>query len=100
MLFLAKVGAIAVIVWFYLSAQKQNEAPIKWAIIGLIGYWLTWWLVDKTFITVLPAALTRSAVMGFLVMQIPALAAMAAAYLIRGKLVHDAQMQTQVSDLK
>ncbi len=90
MLFLAKIGAIAVLVWFYLSAQKQNQPPVKWAIIGLIGYWLTWWLVDKTFIAMLPNALTRSAIMGFLVMQIPALSALAAAYFIRQKLVSDA----------
>lgn len=90
MLHLAKFGAIAVLVWFYLSAQKQSQPPITWAVIGFIGYCLTWGLVYLTFIEVLPKALTRSAGMGFLVMQIPALCALAAAYLIRQKLVSDA----------
>lgn len=90
MLFLAKVGAIAVLVWFYLSAQKQNQPPVKWAIIGLIGYWLTWWLVKLSVIGILPSSLTRTAVMGFVVMQIPALCALLASYFIRQNLVHDA----------
>ncbi len=91
MLHLAKFGAVAVLVWFYLSAQKQNQPPITWAIIGFIGYCITWGLVYLIFGEVLPKALTRSAGMGFLVMQIPALTAMVAAYLIRQKLVHDAE---------
>jgi len=92
MLFLAKVGAIAVLVWFYLSAQKQSQPPVKWAIIGLIGYWLTWWLVKLTVMGILPSSLTRTAVMGFVVMQIPALCALLASYFIRQKLVHDASV--------
>lgn len=90
MLFLAKVAAVAVLVWFYLAAQQHKEPPIKWAIIGFIGYVLTWFLVYKTFIGVLPPSLTRTAVMGFLVMQIPAFCGVFAAYLIRQKLISDA----------
>jgi len=43
MLFLAKFAGIVVLVWFYLSAKDKGEPPVKWAIIGLIGYWIAWW---------------------------------------------------------
>lgn len=90
MLFLAKLAAIAVVVWFYLAAQKHKEPPIKWAVIGFVGYVLVWFLVYKTFVHVLPDSMTRTAVMGFIVMQVPAFCAVAAAYLIRLKLISDA----------
>ncbi len=95
MLFLAKLGAIAELVCFYVAGKDHHQPPIKWAVIGLIGYWLTWWLVDKTFIAMLPNSMTRSAGMGFLVMQIPALSALVTAYLIRQKLISDATAENK-----
>jgi RsiW-degrading membrane proteinase PrsW (M82 family) len=90
MLLLAKFAAVAIVVWFYLTAQQHQQPPIKWAIIGFIGYVLAWFLVYETFIVVLPPSMTRSQGMGFIVMQIPALCAIVAAYLVRKKLVYDA----------
>ena len=90
MLLLAKVAGIAVLVWFYLTAKKQGEQAFKWAIIGLIGYWLTWWAIRLTVVAGLSGVLTKSPVIAFTVFQIPVVCAIAAAFLIRKKLLADA----------
>jgi len=90
MLFLAKVAGIAILVWFYLTAKEKGEPPVKWAIIGLIGYWIAWWAVKLTLVTALLGLVAKSAIMTFIVVQIPALCAIAAAFLIRKKLLADA----------
>ena len=90
MLFLAKFAGIVVLVWFYLTAKDKGEQPIKWAIIGLIGYWIAWWVVKLTVVTALSGLVAKSAMMTFIVIQIPALCAIAAAFLIRKKLLADA----------
>ncbi len=51
MLFLAKFAGIAVLVWFYLTAKDKGEQPFKWAIVGLIGYWIAWWAVKLTVVS-------------------------------------------------
>jgi hypothetical protein len=90
MLFLAKFAGIIVLVWFYLTAKDKGEQPIKWAIIGLIGYWIAWWAVKLTVVAALSGLVAKSAMMTFIVIQIPALCAIAAAFLIRKKLIADA----------
>ena len=90
MLFLAKFAGIVVLVWFYLTAKEKGEQPIKWAIIGLIGYWIAWWVVKLTVVAALSGLVAKSAMMTFIVIQIPALCAIAAAFLIRKKLLADA----------
>jgi hypothetical protein len=90
MLFLAKFAGIAVLVWFYLTAKDKGEPPFKWAIIGLIGYWIAWWVVRLTVVTALSGLVAKSAMMTFIVIQIPALCAIAAAVFIRKKLLADA----------
>jgi hypothetical protein len=89
MLFLAKFAGIAVLVWFFLTAKDKGEPPFKWAIIGVIGYWIAWWVVKLTVVTALAGLVAKSAMMTFLVIQIPALAAIAAAFVIRKKLLAD-----------
>ncbi len=89
MLFLAKLAGIAVLVWFFLSAKSQGEQPYKWAIIGLIGFWITWWAIKLTVVTALAGLVAKSATMTFLLVQIPALCAIAVAFLIRKKLLAD-----------
>ena len=90
MLFLAKFAGIAVLVWFYLTAKDKGEPPFKWAIIGLIGYWIAWWVIRLTVVTALSGIVAKSAMMTFIVIQIPALCAIAAAVFIRKKLLADA----------
>ena len=90
MLFLAKLAGVAILVWFFLTAKSQGEQPYKWAIIGLIGYWTTWWAIKLTVVTALAGLVAKSATMTFLLVQIPALCAIVAAFFIRKKLISDA----------
>ena len=89
MLFLAKLAGVAILVWFFLTAKSQGEQPYKWAIIGLIGFWITWWAIKLTVVTALAGLVAKSATMTFLLVQIPALCAIAVAFFIRKKLLAD-----------
>ena len=92
MWFLARFASVAVLVWFYLTAQKKNQPPVKWAIIGFIGYWLTWGLVYLTLVKATMASVVPTGfTMVFLVNQIPAVAAICASFFIRKKLMSDAE---------
>ncbi len=91
MLHLARFAAIAVLVWFYLSAKEKGEPPMNWAITGLIGYWLAWWGVNLTVVSALSAMVAKNPTGAFLLMQVPALCAIGAAVLIRTKLLADAE---------
>lgn len=90
MLLLAKILAVAVVAWFYLAAQEHKQPPIKWAITGFIGYLLAWGVTYGLIHIMLPASVTRTMGMGFLIMQIPAICGAFAGYLIREKLIADA----------
>ena len=89
MSFLAIFGGIAVLVWFYLTAKDRGEERFKWAIIGLIGYWIAWWAVKLTVVNALSGLVAKSPIMAFIVILIPALCAIAAAFFIRKKLLAD-----------
>ena len=89
MLHLARFAAIAVLVWFYMSAKEKGASPINWAIIGLIGYWITWWVVKLTLVSALLGTVAKNPTGTFLLIQIPALCAMGVAFLIRKKLLAD-----------
>jgi hypothetical protein len=90
MLHLARFAAIAVLVWFYMTAKEKGEPPINWAITGLIGYWITWWAVKLTAVSALSGMVAKNPTGTFLVYQLPALCAIGAAFLIRKKLLADA----------
>ncbi len=90
MLLLAKAAGILVLIWFYLSAKKVGEPPIKWAIIGLIGYWISWWLANKLILSSLTGMFAKSSVIVFLVTQIPVVCAVAAVFFIRKKMISGA----------
>ena len=90
MLFLAKFAGIAILVWFYLTAKDKGEPAFKWAIIGVIGYWIAWWLVNLTVVSAVAGMVAKNLYMLFLVNQIPALCAIVAAALIKKKLLADA----------
>jgi len=94
MLFLAKLAGVAILVWFFLTAKSQGEQPYKWAIIGLIGYWTTWWAIKLTVVIALAGIVGKSATMSFLLIQIPALCVIAIAFFIRKKLIADAAGKT------
>jgi FtsH-binding integral membrane protein len=75
MFILAKMVGIIVLIWFAMSAKSQGEYWLRWAIVGLIGYWLTWTLL---YITLSMPIL-------------PTFAALTMTYFIRKKLMYDAQ---------
>lgn len=91
MLLLAKFAGILVVVWFYLSGKKLGENGIKWSIIGLIGYWLAWWIGNEVILSLLVGMFSKKSAMIFLVTQIPVFCGLAAVYLVRKKLVKDAE---------
>lgn len=35
-----KILAIITAIWFYQSAKKTEENPIKWSLIGIVGFFL------------------------------------------------------------
>jgi hypothetical protein len=90
MLFLAKALAIGVLVWFFTSAKESGESPINWAITGLIGYVMIWVAVRYTFVQALWSMVSKNPTAAVIVMQIPALCAIAGAFLIRKKLIANA----------
>lgn len=90
MLLLAKAAGIAILVWFYLTGKNHGEPPIKWAVIGVMGYWITWWAVKLTAVAALSGLVAKSGMGTFLLLQIPALIGIGAAFFIRKKLLADA----------
>lgn len=48
MLVTIKIGAIIVVVWFYLTAKGIHENRFQWAAIGLVGYLLTFAIAIMT----------------------------------------------------
>ncbi len=94
MLFFAKAAGIAVLVWFYMTAKNNGENPIKWAVIGVIGYWLAWWAIKLTILAPMVGMVGINFTAVFIVTQIPALVAIGAAYLVRKKLLADVLKKT------
>jgi hypothetical protein len=90
MLHLARFAGIAVLVWFYMTAKEKGQPPLNWAITGLIGYWITWWMVKLMVVSPLSGMVAKSATGTFLLVQVPALCAIGASVLIRKKLLADA----------
>ncbi len=90
MLLLAKFAGILVLVWFYLTAKKIKEPAVKWAIIGLVGYWISWWLANKLILASLSGMFAKNSVMVFAITQIPVVIAIVAVFFIRKKLLNDA----------
>lgn len=84
MFILAKLCGILMLVWFYLTAKSHGGPLINWSIIGLIGYWLTWWmsklLIEGPLVNVVP----KNSSMVFLV---PVVLSLVACFLIRKKLI-------------
>ena len=78
---LAKIIAVAILVWFFLSAKEHEQQPFKWAIIGLIGYAITWEAAH-----LLTDALSENRLVAA---TVPAVVATVGAFFIRAKLISD-----------
>ena len=87
MYLLAKLGGILILVWFYTTAKKQGGPLLNWSIIGLIGYWLTWWLSKMLILTPVAATVTPHSFFEMLLTQLPVVCAVAASYFIRLRLI-------------
>ncbi|MGR9088366.1 MAG: hypothetical protein ACU841_15040 [Gammaproteobacteria bacterium] len=93
MLLLARIAGVVVLVWFYITAKNTGEPPIKWALLGLIGYWLTWWIVNLTVVRGLSGMIHGSFAMAFLIYMIPAITGVVVCVFIRKKLIADAKAE-------
>lgn len=82
---LAKILAVAVLVWFFHSAKENGQEPFKWAIIGLVGYAITWEAAH-----LLTDSLTENRIIAS---TLPAVIAAVSAFLIRAKLLADAKRE-------
>ncbi|MCK4841947.1 MAG: hypothetical protein KAT04_08695 [Methylococcales bacterium] len=98
MLILAKLSAILVLVWFYLTGKTQGQNAIKWAVIGLVGYWLAWWLSNKLILSMLVGMFSKSLTMVFIITQIPVVCGVVVAYFVRKKLIKDAEKVTGLEE--
>lgn len=80
---LAKIAAVAILVWFYHSAKENGQEPFKWAIIGLIGFAITWEAIH-----LITDSVTQNRAIAS---TLPAIIATIGAWLIRQKLISDAK---------
>jgi hypothetical protein len=87
MLFLAKLCGILTLVWFYLAAKEHKGPLINWPIIGLVGYWLSWWLAKFLILVPLADKVPKHSVIEMILTQVPVVCALAVCYLIRKKLI-------------
>jgi uncharacterized membrane protein YjfL (UPF0719 family) len=88
MLLLAKLAALGIVIWFYMTAEKNGEPAVKWAVIGLIGYLLVWFLIDLIIDSSVSTTVAAKRGAGsFVLGQIPTLAGLVAAVFIRKKLL-------------
>lgn len=94
MLLLAKAAAIAVLVWFYMTAKKKGEPAFQWAIIGLVGYWIAWGVVEVLAVHPLRDLFPKNYTANVIISQLSALCAIGAAYLIRKKLLADSEKKS------
>ena len=87
MLFLAKLCGILTLIWFYMTAKNHGGPLLNWPIIGLIGYWLTWWLSKMLIVVPLAGMVSQHSVVEFLLTQLPVACALAVCFVIRKKLI-------------
>lgn len=80
---LAKIVAVAILVWFFHSAKENGQEPFKWAIIGLVGFGITWEAAH-----LITDAMTENRLIAS---TLPAVIAAVGAWAIRQKLVSDAK---------
>ncbi len=90
MLLLAKITAIALMIWFFITGKENNENPVKWAVIGVMGYWITWAAFYFTVVPMFNSMVGKNGTLVFLVVQIPVILGLIAAFFIRKKLILDA----------
>jgi len=82
----AKIAGIFFLWWFYSTAKKQGVPAFQWAGVGLVGFWLTWWIATLAIANPLLNTFAHSSVGVLLgIRQIPAVIAVIAGIFIRQK---------------
>ncbi len=89
MAFIAILSAIAVVVWFYKSAITVGQNGVKWSAVGVVGYWIAWWIVKLTVVSALTGLTAKGAFIGFIVLLLPTLAGLTTVFLVRKRLLVD-----------
>ncbi len=85
---LAKIAAILMIVWFFQTAKEHQQNAYTWVLIGLVGYWLVWWIVTLSVANpLLNTTKSTSVIVLGAIRHIPAAAAIITAILVRKKLL-------------
>lgn len=80
---LAKIVAVAILVWFFHSAKENGQEPFKWSIIGLVGFGITWEAAH-----LMTDAMTENRLIAS---TLPAVIATVGAWAIRQRLISDAK---------
>jgi hypothetical protein len=83
----AKIFGILTLIWFYTSAKKSGGPGVQWAVIGVIGYWLTWWLSKMLIVESLAGVVTPHSFMEVLLTQSPVACSVLVCFFIRKKLI-------------
>ncbi len=82
---LAKLIAIAVVVWFYKSAKEVGENPFLWAFFGAVGFFLSatlaHYVISEPLLTTLPPKTTLASI----IRQFPLFMGIASVYWIKRK---------------
>lgn len=87
MFIFSKLLGILSLIWFYNTAKKHGGPIFNWSVIGLIGYWLTWWLVKLLVVDNVTGSLARDSALQLVLALVPAVCGFAACYLIRNQLI-------------
>ncbi len=77
------IAGIAVLVWFYLAAKQAGQGPVRWVVVGMVGYWLACWGVKLAVVSFFSGSDAGK----LLALQLPALFGLAAAFLVKKKLL-------------
>ena len=95
---LFKLGAILVMAWFYTSGKKIGAPAIKWAIIGLVGYGLVYFLTRETILSLFIGSASKNTSLIFVVTQIPVACAGIVVFFVRKKLIKDEEKKGNSSE--
>jgi hypothetical protein len=90
MLLLAKLFGVLVLPWFYLAAKNYGGEKLNWSVVGLIGYWLTWWLSKMLIVLPLADVVEKHTITEFLLTQSPVVMALLVCFGVRKKLIDSA----------
>lgn len=87
MFIFAKLLGILSLVWFYTTAKKHGGPVINWSVTGLIGYWLTWWMVKFLVVDNLTKSIPPNSSLQMALALVPVVCGFAACFLIRNQLI-------------